>query len=1203
MANQILAHFNNPGNKDLLRDYVVNTSNEDILHAVLSAISECCTDRLLDARKHCGPVIKAILLGLDSEANDASEDEKSKFKRLRLSLTSLVINWFLESDVQDNMRNAVSNELIVIGDYFENPKFSGCIGNAIQSIIEKIKSGEPVNLKIFELLQKLIQSLNVHQELTITITDNSSTEIVDPILWKRQIIEKLCCAKWRSSVVVPLFGLFCEIDIDSSQIDQVSEKLISQLRNVESNSLGSAVRQLMVFAFKGNKKIIMEKICEEAHKIFYEDKMDVAETGMATPNEAEGQVVVQICYGIRQDDGLAKETVKLFKTFKTKPIKGFHLAFMLATGQIHRFDDVFDQLKSLVMTSFANSIRVEKTFWIRETSPFPLSPIPDLLINLVPKYSIGWESVIQSLIVLSFRLLEFDKMKGLVVCSKTADLGCELLESIFEIHENSRSFIIQELTDRVNDTSSQYVLQILHNLVEKFTNYFQTDLFSHIRETVLGFSALPQPVANSLFRATFRLVDYNPRLKDDLMLILRKAMFSRDITGQMAIDGYLQLLWIYAFKLENESSQSQPPINEPQDENIIEILDALSRCFDKFSQGRSLLYEGLLELLRNFDTMAVGIKNLVIEQFEKFYEADVAIHAPVRLEKCVESVNTGTPRLLEPLHLLMSVLCRSVLIIRAHSAEETQNQMNELVMIENVIDRFVKADTQDFELDKNADFSQTNTLGITNNLTATILKGCYEAAIEFLIMRDDYTKPICDQIIKLFKNHREVSDMLKDKKEKGKKVTTETQSATIFRIDVCKKILTFLLSDLSKNTRLQHLQTLLKSESSFEKFWLTATLSELSKIPNLAKNEVMTASYNDIQSIATTIYSAYLEPYATAAEDTTKVDLKEQKSKGKSQLLTAVDCFAMLFNIVFTKFPKNIANIIVKVFGADQSLQKVQISAFGLRKLQCILLSFIQNPMALHREALACFNFIQQFEQELNNKTLSLKIVETCKKICEQFPVSDLALIKCIVARAVQRVQGFELILQLAEEVCNQGGQVENGETPVSSFAIINQETYVEVGKTIISCVSDMLDDIDWALSQIKAHLGQTHYADANEIPQDIILYDKTIDNRLISLIRVMLLILINPLPDPATEISLKTLIKLYKTMESVAKQVNITFVQTITEEAATTAGDKKKNNNQAAQKRKVSQESKNFPQLIYGIEQLDRYLIQMAKKTKVWSD
>lgn len=55
--------------------------------------------------------------------------------------------------------------------------------------------------------------------------------------------------------------------------------------------------------------------------------------------------------------------------------------------------------------------------------------------------------------------------------------------------------------------------------------------------------------------------------------------------------------------------------------------------------------------------------------------------------------------------------------------------------LDNILLGLERAGLEDFELDKTSDFSMASNIGARNNMYATLLNGCYEVAIEFVVLR------------------------------------------------------------------------------------------------------------------------------------------------------------------------------------------------------------------------------------------------------------------------------------------------------------------------------------------------------------------------------------------------------------------------------------------------------------------------------------
>lgn len=118
------------------------------------------------------------------------------------------------------------------------------------------------------------------------------------------------------------------------------------------------------------------------------------------------------------------------------------------------------------------------------------------------------------------------------------------------------------------------------------------------------------------------------------------------------------------------------------------------------------------------------------------YETDVSIPVALRLEASVENVNTARcPILLEPVHVLLSNLFK--IIRRLEKTEQNAVIAKSLASCQeaasSLIFRLAKADLEDYELDKTANYDRATFTGVKNNLYASILLGCYEVCNVYVI--------------------------------------------------------------------------------------------------------------------------------------------------------------------------------------------------------------------------------------------------------------------------------------------------------------------------------------------------------------------------------------------------------------------------------------------------------------------------------------
>ena len=112
--------------------------------------------------------------------------------------------------------------------------------------------------------------------------------------------------------------------------------------------------------------------------------------------------------------------------------------------------------------------------------------------------------------------------------------------------------------------------------------------------------------------------------------------------------------------------------------------------------------------------------------------------------------------------------------------ENRQSLVHLQKMLSSLTTRVIDAEMEDFELDKNADFSCTNGVGIKNNIYAILLLGVYEVLMEYGFETGGFSPESCENVIKLFTRLTKLSAVVRNVKEKpgaGKKGRAQPASA------------------------------------------------------------------------------------------------------------------------------------------------------------------------------------------------------------------------------------------------------------------------------------------------------------------------------------------------------------------------------------------------------------------------------------------
>ncbi|CAG8656574.1 9202_t:CDS:2, partial [Diversispora eburnea] len=174
----------------------------------------------------------------------------------------------------------------------------------------------------------------------------------------------------------------------------------------------------------------------------------------------------------------------------------------------------------------------------------------------------------------------------------------------------------------------------------------------------------------------------------------------------------------------------------------------LRRCFSQQAGIRLSLYRGLITLMNIQQNLKPMVFDILYPQFQQYFIMETNVHANIKIESCLQTIN-GEVSILEPLPYFLACIIQ---------LRDCKN------VIECLIERLMNADMSEFMIDPSADYKMVNNEGMRNNLSANVLLGCYEVAIEHVF----YSSPepnFCtsEKILKLFKKYNILFEVIKEK--------------------------------------------------------------------------------------------------------------------------------------------------------------------------------------------------------------------------------------------------------------------------------------------------------------------------------------------------------------------------------------------------------------------------------------------------------
>ncbi|XP_020616716.1 Fanconi anemia group I protein-like [Orbicella faveolata] len=994
--------------------------------------------------------------------------------------------------------------------------------------LNAIKSGSLSNGKSLELFPKILSAVAAKE--FIPMVGDGGGEMAGQE-YKRHLLNTLCSSRWDPQCAIHLAAVFRDVPMTSDELRFVMEKIVRAMRDLDFQELPPLVYQLLLLSTKGHKQLVLEGITSFFNNMDNtcrkEDKEDSSEVQTLSKDQLrhmEGTVILHITFAVKQDQDLGKEFIKYLKAHQSTPgvvLTPFNMALALSIAQIHRFEEtIFDFLKSAVLRSFKDEDRRKQSKWVRgnyfvmillvkashqgmvklKNRALSYYYVTGEVCNLLPLHCslFGWDHVTQGLVQLGFTLMDafgpkiFDSTSSpnLTPTQYAYKLGSSILLDTFKAHEMVRCEILQQILNRVitkATTPVHHYIDLLASTVSSAPHVLLESL-PRIKEALDYLSFLPPKSAEGFLKAIQPLLKISLSLRDSLILVLRKAMFSRQVDSRkIAVTGFLLIL--KHFKIlggSMPSSQSGSQLSQTLSHSsqiqvdvhvrgggvgnealCLEILGNLRRCLTQQADVRVQLYEGLFYVLCRNPQLQQPILDMFNNQFQKYFESDESVNPPVKVEPCLSAAGDQV-YLTEPLaHLLCYLL---------HSMEKC---------IEN----------------HNQDENEENGKYFFDLLIFCLFASSAESV---------------EEILQLFGNYHQLSEILKEKAnttgKKGRSTAGKQGAKSMLSLECSASLLRALFSDTAPSH--QQSLTALRGSRDLVKYALNTALQKLKEIHD---NAICSGPGGSTKE------NVYKHCYSGQDGDGGATNDASNQEAVYSQI---------------KKFQNNVTQTPSRDLKQNCFLGKIPFNMSFFFKFQ--------------------FNQLQAWAQ----------------RICADHNVDDPSLTKSLMSLlyslTFQCKTSAGLVRDVAQDVHSQLGDVDE-EVEVEDrthFAIINPRTAAPtVAILLVSQIEKIVDEMDWALVKVKGDITLLVTGMAEEKVPDSPdscprgLLEQALCHRLCTVVAALHELSQSALPDgPCTEATLKLF----------------------------------------SHQAKVMKEVKSVPNLIYAIEQYERYLIQLSKKSKI---
>ncbi|XP_018519642.1 LOW QUALITY PROTEIN: Fanconi anemia group I protein [Lates calcarifer] len=1268
-------------------DKIVSLSDGDSTAELQTYLSSLKNDQLITVitngalkGKKVGAMIKGIFAGSPPSTTEGSNR--------RLLVYQHCIPLCESGDLQTEVAADIIGLLMLETRTLSGPS----LAQLASLFVDAIKVGKMGSGKSLELFPTVLTALAACEALSYGKGELSGEE------YKKQLINSLCSSRWDPQCVIHLTTMFRDVPLSSEELQFLVEKILRMFTRLDLQEIPPLVYQLLLLSAKGCKKQVLDGIIgyfkdqdvrqEEEQKHGESLDLEVQSIPQDQLRHVEGTAILHIVFAIRLDHELGREFLKTFK-MSYSDLCPFSVALLLSVARIQRYEEqVFDLLKGAIIKSFKDEQLQQGSKFLQDLLPKHCS-VAQMILDTVKNSVFGWDHVTQGLVQLGFFLMDtfgpkpgpFGKTTdGSATIARTptqqsCKLGGQMLLQGFKIHEPIRGEILEQVLNRlVTKTASpvSHYLDLFSDIVIS-APMILLESSSKVTETFDHLSYLPLATVQGLLKAVQPLLKVSMSLKDALILVLRKAMFSSQLDGRKsAVTGFLLLLKNFKVLGSLASSQCSQAVSSSQiqvdvhsrfnsaanEAFCLEILSSLRRCLGQQADVRLMLYEGFYDVLRRNSQLASSIMQTLLSQLRRYYEPEQDLLPPVKLEPCI-TAHGDQVYLQEPLAHLVSCTVHCLLWLQnmrrsanpnaddsdEDEEEEEEGYQSELqTILESMTRRMIKCELEDFELDKSAEFSLGSSVGVKNNIYAVLVMGVYEVLIEYNFIKANYSKSCFEELMQLFNCYHKLSEILKEKSGKGR-VPSHKTPRSLLSMGFISTLLTVLFRDSTQSK--EEALLVLRSSGEFVRYAVSVAVQKIQQLEETGHTDGPDGHNTDRTfRFLCDMTSVLMWRYTNIPSVVEEAGKKEKRS---SLSLLCLEGLLRIFTTCQQRYPDKMAQLLSNMDIAEDDPEPddgsvTEMNFFYIRQFQRALFTQLSGGEEEFnsKEAQLLVSILSVLSRQLKPSSKQfVQMITWTVKICKETSFEDPAFSKGLLSLLfnlhILYKSPVGLLLELCQDIHSQLGDIDQDVEveKQSHFATVNMKTATTAALLVLSQVDRVLDEVDWLIARKKSQTAsdKSGSGEATQTAGQQDPIEKAVTLQLGTLLTALNeLVQTAVLSGTCTITLLRELRRIYTILTTLVKyyiQVCatqhgmlparfeklvklsgshltpqcysfITYVQSAEFSGGDDKKKKKRNEVNAAASAKLLRETKAIPDLIFSIEQYEKYLITLSKKSKV---
>nr|XP_024215978.1 Fanconi anemia group I protein isoform X1 [Halyomorpha halys] len=966
------------------------------------------------------------------------------------------------------------------------------------------KSETPQQTSWKDILPKILSILVGKKEVDHYGSEMSGEE------YKSQVITTLAQTKWHSEILPSIADMFMHIPMTVEEQNKILGKFLTSMKHLKASEIPPFGHNLLLLSKTNGIVSVLFALNSYYLENLYNDEEEKNEIQRDKKELTESECVMlyHIEETVKRHSSAAAQILKYAKLSASAPhlwLQPFLLASLLTLSNVPpNGPQVLDLIKGMVLRILQEENEMLESDWLRKLE-MDTCDVEAVFTKLIKSSVCGQEGVLRGLVNMSMCLLGKSKDAA---GKKVARIGRMIAVNLCMKHPYIAGILISTITDSI--IGQPQVTQFTDCFCELCdTNPLAVLEFPHsIGRLLEELPELPEVAAYRLTTAIVSLIKVSHKIRDSLILVLRKALFAHNVnTRKVAVIGFLQLLKRLKMKgfvtlsqnsfqtytcpsiftqnrLEVHSQQSGA-INSHNNEGIcFEVVNILKRCFVQQVEVKLCLYEGITRALLQNPELCLPTSEIFLTHLSQYYDPDTTVLPPLKLGQAV-SIKNDKVIINEPLGHLIFVV-QQIIITSSQlmsgledDYEYRQNRERLFTIMDSLVTRFSSCTPKNLDLEEEAETPLEESLKVE-----TLKQGLsiFEALLAYFLWKWDLniTVETMGPFLALYRAHSGLLDFAKsykpNKKEgekkpaRGvpKKVAVFIPPPTVLDFETVQRLLTVLICDSVDWCGDDVLEDL-KGRRPIHRYAMGTCASVLEKTKEQLNHYKPRSVYTNLVELGKLLFERVMKavPKMMEFDPTTAI--------------LGIENFTEVFSLITEHFSVKLTAFLSEACGVDESE--------GLN-------SQLEKILKCYLKSLGQILDMEEEEEDANHKKLLSVLINGVNVICLQLPVTGQCVVKVLAwlgevieKRAIDSVADTKCILtllirlsqriksdsalydNLGLHLCQLYGTINDVETekPDCEFCSVTEQTKAIVLPLLCNSLNTRLSSFDWLIQRTKA--------------------------------------------------------------------------------------------------------------------------------------